>query len=131
MANKPPNKNTTHLNPPPKPTKQPPPGSHLPTRDTTTRPHHPPNFPAAPRLPNARRQADEAAQVLQDELRKLIEVAELETQMAEVPVTLLFDGDVRRFGFDGGGGVYRGSFKKNVGEGGKEGNLTRKVGVCL
>lgn len=28
-------------------------------------------------------------------------------------------------------GVYRGSFKKNVGEGGKEGNLTRKVGVCL
>eukprot|EP00434_Breviolum_minutum_P026832 symbB.v1.2.023715.t1/scaffold2193.1/size86202/1 len=32
---------------------------------------------------NVRRQADEAAQVLQDELRKLIEVAELETQMAE------------------------------------------------
>ncbi len=31
-----------------------------------------------------RRQADEAAQVLQDELRKLIEVAELESQMAEV-----------------------------------------------
>eukprot|EP00435_Cladocopium_sp_Y103_P031332 s1071_g7.t3 len=32
---------------------------------------------------NVRRQADEAAQVLQDELRKLIEVAELEVQMAE------------------------------------------------
>lgn len=32
---------------------------------------------------NLRRQADEAAQALQDELRKLIEVAELEVQMAE------------------------------------------------
>ena len=69
--------------------------------------------------PTPRRQADEAAQVLQDELRKLIEVAELESQMAEV-----CRGEVvsaaKQIG-DGGQ-----ELKENAGEGGRN---HEKVGV--
>ena len=43
-----------------------------------------------------------------------------------------FDGDVRRFGCSTGVvGDIGGALRKMLGKGGKEGNLTRKVGVCL
>ena len=105
-------------NPPPKPTtKQPPPGSHLPTRDTTTRPHHlhPTGATFLPcQAPSGRSGAGLAGRV-----------AEAHRSRGARDADGRGAGDVRRWRFGcstGVVGVYRESFKGNVGEGGKEGN---------